>query len=43
MELHLAMDEEPTESLWAGNKDRALALSGDIIVGFCYKPLDQED
>jgi len=36
MDLRLGMDEEPTESLWARNKGRA--RTGDIIVGFCYRP-----
>ncbi|GAB0204032.1 polycomb group RING finger protein 3-like [Grus japonensis] len=41
MELHLGMDEEPTESLWLRIKGRAGA--GDIIVGVCYRPPDQGD
>ncbi|GAB0208438.1 hypothetical protein GRJ2_003309500 [Grus japonensis] len=41
MELHLGMDEEPTESLWVRIKGRAGA--GDIIVGVCYRPPDQGD
>ncbi|GAB0204502.1 hypothetical protein GRJ2_002915800 [Grus japonensis] len=41
MELHLGMDEEPTESLWARIKGRAGA--GDIIAGVCYRPPDQGD
>ncbi|GAB0208028.1 hypothetical protein GRJ2_003268500 [Grus japonensis] len=41
MELHLGMEEEPTESLWVRIKGRAGA--GDIIVGVCYRPPDQED
>ena len=36
MELHLGMDEEPTESLWVRIKGRA--GTGDIIVGVCYRP-----
>ncbi|GAB0188316.1 hypothetical protein GRJ2_001296900 [Grus japonensis] len=39
MELHLGMEEEPTESLWVRIKGRAGA--GDIIVGVCYRPPDQ--
>jgi len=39
--LHLGMDEEPTKSLWVGLKGRAGA--GDIIVGVCYRPPNQED
>jgi len=35
------MDEEPTESLWVRIKGRAGI--GDIIVGVCYRPLNQED
>ena len=41
MELHLGMDEEPTESLCVRIKGRA--GTGDIIVGVCYRPPDQED
>ncbi|GAB0179855.1 hypothetical protein GRJ2_000450800 [Grus japonensis] len=41
MELHLGMDEEPTESLWVRIKGGAGA--GDIIVGVCYRPPDQGD
>ncbi|GAB0208424.1 mitochondrial enolase superfamily member 1 [Grus japonensis] len=41
MELHLGMDEEPTESLWVRIKGSAGA--GDIIVGVCYRPPDQGD
>ncbi|GAB0207075.1 hypothetical protein GRJ2_003173100 [Grus japonensis] len=41
MELRLGMDEEPTESLWVGIKGRA--GTGDIIVGVCYRPPDQQD
>ncbi|GAB0179239.1 hypothetical protein GRJ2_000389200 [Grus japonensis] len=41
MELHLEMDEEPTESLWVRIKGRAGA--GDIRVGVCYRPPDQGD
>ncbi|GAB0179366.1 hypothetical protein GRJ2_000401900 [Grus japonensis] len=41
MELHLGMDEEPTKSLWVRIKGKA--GKGDIIVGVCYRPLDQED
>ncbi|GAB0181373.1 hypothetical protein GRJ2_000602600 [Grus japonensis] len=35
------MDEEPTESLWVRIKGRA--GTGDIIVGVCYRPSNQED
>ena len=35
------MDEESTESLWVRIKGRA--GTGDIIVGVCYRPPDQED
>ena len=41
MELHLGMDEELTESLWVRIKGRA--GPGDIIVGVCYRPPNQED
>ncbi|GAB0200487.1 hypothetical protein GRJ2_002514100 [Grus japonensis] len=41
MELHLGMDEEPTESLWVRIKGRA--GTGDIIAGVCYRPPDQGD
>ncbi|GAB0203845.1 hypothetical protein GRJ2_002850100 [Grus japonensis] len=41
MELHLGMDEEPTESLWVRIKGSAGA--GDIIAGVCYRPPDQGD
>jgi len=41
MEIHLGMDEEPTESLWISIKERA--GTGDIIVGVCYRPPDEED
>ncbi|PKU42006.1 hypothetical protein llap_7684 [Limosa lapponica baueri] len=41
MELHLRMDEEPTESFYgSGFKGEQ---TGDIIVGICYRPPDQED
>ncbi|GAB0196057.1 hypothetical protein GRJ2_002071000 [Grus japonensis] len=41
MDLHLGMDEEPTESLWVRIKGRAGA--GNIIVGVLYRPSDQGD
>ncbi|GAB0185603.1 hypothetical protein GRJ2_001025600 [Grus japonensis] len=41
LELHLGMDEEPTESLWVRIKGRAGA--GDITAGVCYRPPDQGD
>ncbi|GAB0205799.1 hypothetical protein GRJ2_003045500 [Grus japonensis] len=41
MELHLGMDEEPTESLWVRIKGKAGA--GDIIAGLFYRPPDQGD
>ena len=40
---HLGIDEEPSESLWVRIKGRAGAGTGDIIVGICYRPPDQED
>jgi len=39
MELHLGLDEEPTESLWVKIQDRA--GTGDITVGVCYRPPDK--
>jgi len=41
MELHLGVGEKPTESLWVSIKGRA--GTGDIIVGVCCWPPDQED
>ncbi|GAB0205938.1 hypothetical protein GRJ2_003059400 [Grus japonensis] len=41
MELHLGMDEEPTENLWVRIEGRA--GTGDIIAGVCYRPPDQGD
>ena len=41
MELCLGMDEELTKSLWVRIKGRV--GTGDIIVGVCYRPPDQED
>ena len=41
MELCLGMGEEPTESLWVRIEGRA--GTGDITVGVCYRPPDQED
>ncbi|GAB0209762.1 hypothetical protein GRJ2_003441900 [Grus japonensis] len=41
MELHLGMDEEPTESLWV--RIKGSTGTGDIIVGVCYRPPNQED
>jgi len=41
MELHLGMDEEPIPEFKVGIKGRA--GTGDIIVGDCYRPPDQED
>jgi len=40
-ELHLGLDEEPTESLWVKIKCRA--GTGDITVGVCYWPSDQDE
>jgi len=39
MELHLGLDEEPTESLWVKIKGRA--GTGNIIAGVCGRPPDQ--
>jgi len=41
MELHMRTDEEPTESLWVRIKGRA--GTGDIIMGVCYRPPNQEN
>jgi len=41
MELCLGLDEEPTESLWVKIKSRA--GTGDITVGVCYRPHDQDE
>ena len=41
MELCLQMDEEPTKNLWVRIKGRA--GTGDIIMGVCYRPSNQED
>jgi len=40
MELRLGLDEEPTESLWVKIKGRA--GKGNITVGVCYRPPDQD-
>ena len=41
MELRLGLDEEPTESLWVKIKGRA--GTGDVTVGVCYRPPDQDE
>ena len=41
MELCLGMDEELNKSLWVTIKGKA--GTGDVIVGVCYRPPDQED
>ena len=41
MELHLGLDEEPTESLRVRIKGRA--GTGDIIVGMCCRPPDKDE
>jgi len=41
MEHHLGMDEELSNSLWVRIKGRA--GTGDIMVGVCYRPPDQEE
>ncbi|PKU48684.1 glycerol kinase [Limosa lapponica baueri] len=41
VELHLGMDEDPTESLWVRIKGRTGA--GDVTVGVCYRPPHQSD
>ena len=40
IELSLGMDKEPTESLWVRIKERT--GTGDMIMGVCYRPSDQE-
>jgi len=40
-EIHLGIDEEPTESLGVQIKGRA--GTGDITMGVCYRPPNQED
>jgi len=40
MELCLGLDKEPTESLWIKIKSRV--GTGDITVGVCYRPPDQD-
>ena len=40
-EFCLGMEEELTKSLWVRIKGRA--GTGDIIVGICYRPPNQED
>jgi len=41
MELCLGLDGEPTESLWVKIKGRA--GTGNITVGVCYRPPDQDE
>jgi len=41
MELCLGLDEEPKEGLWLEIKCRA--EKGDITVGVCYRPPDQDE
>ncbi|PKU40382.1 dtw domain-containing protein 2 [Limosa lapponica baueri] len=41
VELHLGMDEDPTESLWVRIKGSTGA--GDVTVGVCYRPPHQSD
>ncbi|PKU37033.1 dtw domain-containing protein 2 [Limosa lapponica baueri] len=41
MELHLGMDEEPTENLWVRIKGSTGA--GNVTVGVCYRPPDQDN
>ena len=41
MEVCLAMDNEPTESLWVRTKE--VTGMGDIIVGVSYRPPDQKE
>jgi len=41
MELHLGLDEEPKVSLFVKTKCRV--GTGDITVGVCYRPPDQDE
>lgn len=41
MELCLEVDEEPDENLWV--KIKGTDWKSDVIVGVCYRPLDQEE
>ena len=41
MELCLGIEEEPTESSLVSIKERT--GKGDIILGVCYRPPDQEE
>ncbi|PKU45391.1 hypothetical protein llap_4335 [Limosa lapponica baueri] len=41
MDLCLGMDREPTESLWFRVKGKA--GTGDVMLGICYWPPDQQD
>lgn len=41
MELHLGMGEEETLTLWVRIKGRT--GTGDIVVGVCFWPPNQED
>ena len=41
IELCLGTDDEPSESLWVSTKEKT--GKGDIVVGVCYKPPDQEE
>jgi len=40
MQHHVGMEEEPNENFWVRIKGRA--GTGDIIVGICYRPPNQE-
>lgn len=37
----MGMDKELTERLWV--RIKGTVATGDIIVGVCYRPPDQED
>ena len=41
MELWLGTDDEPADSLWV--RIRGQPTVGDIVVGVCYRPPDQEE
>lgn len=40
VELWLRLDNEPSETLWVRRKEKT--GKGDIVVGICYRSLDQE-
>lgn len=40
-ELGLGTDDEPADSLWVGIRRQPMV--GEIVVGLCYRPPDQEE